>query len=268
MKMLLKDGKNRVVTLSYDDGVVYDEKLIRILDKYGLKCTFNINTSHTGGDGFHLSQDERIELYRNSGHEVAVHGYTHPSFVDINSQELIREVILDRENIERDFGVIANGLAYPFGAYNDDVIDILKQCGIVYARTVNSTRGFGFPANWLELNPTAHHKDGRLMELARDFVENEEAAKRNSRMFYLWGHSYEFDWDNNWNIIEEFAEYIGGRDNIWYATNIDVYNYVTAYRRLERSYDDRIVYNPSAIDVWIEVNGEIRCIKGGETVIF
>ena len=76
----------------------------------------------------------------------------------------------------------------------------------------------------------------------------------------------EFHNDNNWEVIEEFAEYIGGRDNIWYATNIEIYDYVTAYRRLERSYDDTIIHNPSVIDVWVEINDNTYCIKGGETI--
>ena len=44
MYMKLKDGKSKVLTLSYDDGVVQDIRFIEILDKYGLKGTFNINT--------------------------------------------------------------------------------------------------------------------------------------------------------------------------------------------------------------------------------
>ena len=36
MYMKLKDGKSKVLTLSYDDGVVQDIRLIGILDKYGI----------------------------------------------------------------------------------------------------------------------------------------------------------------------------------------------------------------------------------------
>ena len=102
------------------------------------------------------------------------------------------------------------------------------------------------------------------MELAERFAEG--PVKRASQMFYVWGHSYEFDNDDNWDVIEKFAQYIGGRDDIWYATNIEVFDYVKAYERLVRSYDDTMVYNPSAIDVWFEINGEAFCIKAGETL--
>ena len=85
-------------------------------------------------------------------------------------------------------------------------------------------------------------------------------------MFYLWGHSYEFNNDNNWNVIEEFAEYIGNREEIWYATNIEIYNYVKAYESLITSYDQKIIHNPSAMDVWVFDNGETSLIKSGETL--
>ena len=45
MKMRLKDGKTKVLTLSYDDGVVQDIRLIEIMNRYGLKGTFNINSA-------------------------------------------------------------------------------------------------------------------------------------------------------------------------------------------------------------------------------
>ena len=85
-------------------------------------------------------------------------------------------------------------------------------------------------------------------------------------MFYLWGHSYEFPINNNWDVIEKFAEYAGGHDHIWYATNIEIYDYVMAYKSLVTSYNKKMVYNPSALDVWAEIDGETYCIKSGETL--
>ena len=85
-------------------------------------------------------------------------------------------------------------------------------------------------------------------------------------MFYVWGHSYEFDQDDNWDVIESFAAYISGHEHIWYATNIEIYDYVSAYNRLQVSADEKIIHNPSAIDVWVKLNEEAYCIKAGETL--
>lgn len=85
-------------------------------------------------------------------------------------------------------------------------------------------------------------------------------------MFYLWGHSCEFDNNDNWDIIKNFAEFIGNRDDIWYATNIEIYNYVMAYNRLQTSADSKMIYNLSVIDVWAMDRNDIFCIKSGETI--
>ena len=257
MKMRLKDGKLKVLTLSYDDGVVQDIRLMEIMNRHGLKGTFNVSS------GLYLPEDavreryygrmklsEAKELYIDSGHEVASHSLTHPFLEKLDSAEVIYEIAEDRKNLEGQYGTIVRGMAYPFGTYSKEVVDILEKCGIRYSRTVN---------------PTCHHNYEKLDELATRFVE---APSRygNAEMFYLWGHSYEFDNDDNWQVIERFAEYAGGHEHIWYATNIEIYDYVTAYNRLETSYDKKTIHNPSVIDLWIEINKETFCIKGGETL--
>lgn len=272
MKMRLKDGKSKVLTLSYDDGVVQDIRLIEIMNKYGLKGTFNINSGmyeseDTVRDRFYgrMKLSEAKELYTNSGHEVAIHGLSHPYLEKLDSVDVIYEISEDRKNIESQFGKIARGMAYPFGTYSDEVVDILEKCHIAYSRTTKATYKFWFPENWLLLHPTCHHTCENLMELITKFVE-EPSPYGNSQMFYLWGHSYEFDNNDNWDVIENFAKYAGGREHIWYATNIEIYDYVKAYERLETSFDKKIIHNPSSIDVWVDINDVIYCIKAGETL--
>lgn len=273
MYMRLKDGKRKVLTLSYDDGVIQDIKLIEILNRYGLKGTFNINTGkYTPEDeestNFKrkLKLSEAKELYLNDGHEIATHALTHPFLEKLKITNVIEEIIQDRKNIEKEYKVIARGHAYPFGTYNDQVVDVLKQCGICYARTTKSTETFTFPENWLTLHPTCHHGNKKLMEMAKHFAEDNLPRVRDNWMFYVWGHSYEFDINKDWHIIEDFAKYIGGRDDIWYATNIEIYDYVKAYENLEVSVDETIVHNPSSIDVWFYKNDNTYQVKAGETL--
>ena len=178
MYMKLKDGKSKVLTLSYDDGVVQDIRLAGILDKAGIKCTFNINTGHylpedVQRERFYgrMKLSEAQALYKGSAHEVAVHSLTHPFLETLKTPQVLMEILEDRKNIEAQYGTLARGMAYPFGTYNDAVVEALAECGICYSRTVKSTEKFGFPENWLTLHPTCHHKNPRLMELAKQFVE-------------------------------------------------------------------------------------------------
>lgn len=272
MQMLLKDGKRKALTFSYDDGNTQDIRLIEIFDRFGLKGTFNVDTglflndsSERDGEG-KLTWEEAEKLFKNSVHEVAVHTLTHPYIATLKSHEAIYEILEDRKNIAEHFDSTGRGMAYPFGCYTDETLDILKNCGIVYSRTTKSTHNFRFPENWLELHPTCHHADSELMELADRFL-NVEPRWGLCDMFYVWGHSYEFDRQNNWDLIEKFAEKVSGREDVWYATNIEIYDYVKSYERLEVSADNSIVYNPSAVPVWFTENGRSYKINPGEKLI-
>ena len=270
MRIRLKDGKRRVLTLSYDDGVKQDKRMMEILDKYGLKCTFNLNSGIYNMEDIppewnRVAKEDIFKIFKGTNHEIAMHGLNHQFYQNLEKTEIIYETVEDRKNLEKDFGVIVRGMAYPYGTYNDEVVDLLDKCGVAYARTTIASEAFDFPENWLKLRPTCHHNNPRLMEFAKYFVEDKNRYN-NSEMFYLWGHSYEFDNDDNWDVIEEFAKYIGGHDDIWYATNIEVYDYVQAYNNLKTSYDKSMIYNPSAIDVWVDIKDVLYYIPAGKTV--
>lgn len=252
--MRFPEGKAKALTLSYDDGVIQDKRLIEILKPYGIKATFNINSGKFSESAVsvkgRMSEEQAKELYKNSGHEIAVHTLTHPSLTRLLLPIAIDEVLQDRKNLENIFGGVIRGMAYPYGTYSDKLIDMLKNIGIAYSRTVVSTHDFRIPTNWMKLTATCHHSDPVLMGLADRFINANNSG--NPLLFYLWGHSYEFDNDNNWNVIEEFARKIGNREDIWYATNIEIYDYIEAYNNLKFSVDGKCVYNPSAQTVWIE----------------
>lgn len=257
--MRFPGGKAKALTLSYDDGVEQDIRLIEIMDKHGIKGTFNLNSGCFAAEGTvypegtihrRLTEKQVKEIYGGSGHEVAVHGLTHPFLEKLPEQMAMWELIKDRENLEKLFHTIVRGMAYPFGTYNDTVVECLEKAGLVYGRTVISSHSFALPADWRRLEATCHHNDPELMPLAEKFVT--ETPEGDPWLFYLWGHSYEFEADDNWNVIEKFADHTGRQEEVWYATNIQVYDYVQAYKKLEFSVDGRQVYNPSAVELWFE----------------
>ena len=67
-------------------------------------------------------------------------------------------------------------------------------------------------------------------------------------------------------MIEEFAEYIGGKDDIWYATNIEVYDYIAAYKQLQFSADGTKVYNPTAMVLYFEDGGVAYSVAPGQSI--
>ncbi len=274
---LFPGGKSRALTLSYDDGVGQDIRLMDILRAHGMKATFNLDSGKMGVGGVRadgvevrrLLPEEVKEAYL--GFEIAVHGYTHPFLTLMPKDMTAREVAKDREGLEKLAGYPVRGMAYPYGAYHRELMAQLREMGIVYARTANSTGGFSLPEDFLAWHPTCHHNDRNLDELCDRFLN--EKTYNPFRTFYLWGHSYEFDADKNWEVIERFCDRMAGHDDIWYATNIEIYDYIDAARRLVSSCDGTILYNPSALDVWVTKNGSLwspgekLCVPAGKTVV-
>lgn len=268
-------GLAKAVTFSYDDGVEQDIRLVEIFDKYGLKGTFNINTGSFAEEGhvYHkgqvhrrMTQKQTYELFANSPHEVAVHTLNHPFLEQLPTNMVIDEVLNDRRNIEEMFGKITRGMAYPFGTTSDAVVDALKMCGIVYSRTTKATNSLEFPKDsWLRLPATCHHNAQSLGELSDKLIN--ETPSRAPWMLYVWGHSYEFESNDNWHVIENLCEKISGKPDIWYATNIEIFDYVTAYNSLIFSNKGDIVYNPTSTEVFFadsRVN-KTYSVKPGET---
>lgn len=256
------EGKAKALTFSYDDGKQQDERLIAIFNKYGMKGTFNLNYGL-------MAQPERIDMDRiaqlYTGHEVATHTMTHPTIERCPLPMVAKEILEDREGLEALTGQLVRGHAYPNGSYSEEIKDLFHKLGIEYARVVPSTHGYELPTDPMEWYPTCHHNDPKLMEMGEFFRDFKK--KQYLKLMYVWGHSYEFDNDNNWEVIEDFCKMMSGKEDIWYATNIEIIDYMKAVKALRFSANGETVYNPSVQSVWLSVNDEkIVEIKGGELV--
>ncbi len=224
--MRFPEGRMKAFTLSYDDGVEQDRRLVEILNKYHLKCTFNLNSGiQNNSDQFEINglTIQRMnkaglrELYE--GHEIAVHSLTHPDLPRLSTEMIQNEIARDKENLENIFGHHVVGMAYPYGTYDDRVIQVLKDNGIKYARTVQETENFKLQSDLLEFKATCHHNSKNLMQLAEEFIQLDATEPS---IFYVWGHSYEFDVDGTWGMLEEFCARISNKRDIFYGTNSEV----------------------------------------------
>ena len=276
LSMRFPNGLAKAVTLSYDDGIMEDFPLIEIMKQHGLRGTFNINSAllkeedvpmDTMGLWKRMSLKQAQALYAQDGIEVAVHGLTHEDLPTLPMSQVNYQVLRDRENLEAQFGGIIRGMAYPYGTFSDAVVEALRASGIVYSRTVISSENFGIPTDWLRWSPTCHHKNPRLNELTACFLEKQHTSREKPWLFYLWGHSAEFERDHNWEIIEQFAKAVGGREDIWYATNMEIYKYVEAYRAMIMSLDMKRFYNPTATTLYFDLNGKDYTIAPGQTLV-
>ncbi len=226
-------GKMKAVTFSYDDGVTQDQRLIRLFDKYGLKCTFNLNSGLLGKPGSLIREDVTVAHVKPrpcevrgiyEGHEIAVHTLTHPALSALSDEDVVREVEEDRLALSELAGYEVVGMAYPGGTHvmNEHVADLIRtRTGVKYARTTTSTHSFDLQKDLLIFNPTVYHhiEWDALFRLGEEFIE---LKPDRPQIYYIWGHAYEFDIHGDWERFEEFCRLISGHSDIFYGTNRQV----------------------------------------------
>jgi len=256
------EGKHKAVTMSYDDGRLADRRLVNIFNRHGVKGSFHLNGGLLGTED-RISAQEAATLY--TGHEISAHTLTHPTIERCPNETIVYEVMEDRKLLEQIAGYAVRGMSYPNGSHNRRIRELLPALGIEYARTVQTTGGFGMPDNWHEWRATCHHKD-QLLQRAEQFVGLHK--KQYLYLMYVWGHSYEFDQDGNWELMEQFCGLVATDPAIWFATNIEIVDYMKAYERLQFAASLEFVYNPSAQPIWLTVDGKLFEVKGGTKVSF
>lgn len=226
---MFPQGKMKAITFSFDDGVEQDRKLVEILNRFGFKAAFNLNSGVQSGSAPWCQNDlvvrrlniaELPGLY--AGHEIAVHSLTHPHLEYLDEPTIRNELEQDKLNLERIFNTKVRGMAYPYGTYNALVTKTARRCGLEYARGVSATGLFDIPQTTeerLAYQPTCNHDDPQLMTLADAFLK---LTPQTPQLFYIWGHSYMLEANNNWHVLEEFCKLTAGRNDIFYGTNAEV----------------------------------------------
>ena len=276
VEMLFPEGKSKALILSYDDGIVTDRRLVKLMNEYGLKGTFHLNSNKLDTKGY-LTKEEIKTLFIN--HEVSVHSANHPNLTALSKIDIIYEVVEDRKELERITGKLVRGMAYPFGNTDDKVVDAIKGLGIEYARTVKDSYNFMIPEDFLRWDPSIHQfgkayftpKDSLndkkelaiFFKLTDDFLQSKSLS-----LFDVWGHSWENEGaGHRWTELEKFFKMVANRTDINYTTQIALVDYINAFKNLKISVDKKIISNLSSIDVFIKINEKTYKIPAGFVVV-
>lgn len=228
------DIKNKAVTLSFDDGVTQDIRFIEILNKYNIKSTFNLNSGLLGLDGALEIKGKRINhtkvraedvrsIY--DGHEVAAHTLTHPFLPDLEEKDIIYQVENDRLALSDLVGYEVTGFAYPGGGvnFNREIADIIKDnTGVKYARTTGDNFFFAPQTDLYVFEPTVRPTVdfNKFFDITEKFLSLDSSSPA---LFYVWGHTYEFDVDNSWDRFEEWCRLVSSDKSIFFGTNKEVF---------------------------------------------
>ena len=134
------------VTLTFDDGWLSQyQNAVPKLNQYGFKGTFYITSRKLFDYGFlgYMSQTQIKDIYAD-GMEIGSHTRTHPDLTQLSSTEQQTEINGAKQDLlALNVGPV-NSFAYPFGAYNDSVISIVKSA---HTNARSSNGGFATPSS-------------------------------------------------------------------------------------------------------------------------
>ena len=159
----------KVVGITFDDG--YQNNLINaapILNKYNFSATCylvsqRIGTSNSwdlkkGITQSPLMTESEIQEWLNLGLDIGAHTQTHPILDDLSGQQFKEEIFNCKADLEQMFKVSIKDFCYPFGLFNEKLIDTVEEAGYITATTMR--RGRALPlSNKLTLPriPITHH---------------------------------------------------------------------------------------------------------------
>ena len=261
VRLTYPEWKYKALTFSYDDAVLSDRRLVEIFNRYGMKATFNVSSGRLGYGNF-LLRGEIAALY--AGHEIASHGKNHRDMTELPPAELETEIADDLSALSRIAGVPVRGFAYPYAHFSPAAVAALKKNRVCYARICTPTHDFRLPDDFLLWRPTAHHRHD--LDAIAERYRNYKPWGGVVSLCYIWGHSYEFNRDGNWQVIEDFCRKLSGDPGIWHATNLEICRYLTAFRNLTGAMDSSRLRNNSAETLYFTVNGAKVRLAPGETM--
>ena len=268
IQKLYPGGKIKAFNISYDDGVIQDIRFVQLLNRYGLKGTFNLNYGlmRSGFTWQHecgmtvrrIPEDEVVSVYQ--GHEIASHSYSHPYFDNASETEILKELGSDKFFLERLFGREVAGYATPFYYYSDLMAQCVRRCGFEYARISEESNDYSIPEDFYRWRGSKFHWDEDLPEFVQGFLETDQELA----LCQLVGHSYDLDVLHLWDTMEQICLWIGNSTDVWLATHVELVRYLRNMRQLEIS--DQEIQNRSDGELWCAVDGHVKKLLPGEKV--
>lgn len=200
-------GRKRFL-VSVDDGTIWDNKMVALLEKYDLKGTFNLNSGLEdfvweleGRPVLRQRLEATVEQYR--GHEVASHSLTHPWLNSLTPPRLKREVGEDCTRLKDLFGLETMGFGVPFTACGEREIRLLRPL-VRYIRLSEFASSFDLPEDPWHIPIHSLFFDEDLWEKLRAFRDHPAPVS----LFVLAGHSYEPEFTDKWDALEAVFRYV------------------------------------------------------------
>lgn len=262
IKKLYSNGKERAFSVTYDDGVFQDIRFVSLLDKYGLKGTFNLNSALMEKE-FEWTHDKiktvkrisvsrAVTLYKH--HEIASHTCSHPYMKDLSEKEILSELSEDKKKLEKYFGKKVRGFAVPFDYYDDIIEDCVRKCGFEYARISEESMTYLPDKNYYRWRASIFHLEPCLDDFTDGFLKTDTELA----LCQIVGHSYDLDAENLWEKIEEIFRKVSEDPSVCPMTTVELIRYLKAMDSV--TITEKEIVNRSDVPLWFEVNGKKVCV--------
>lgn len=268
IKRLYPGGRPKAFNISYDDGVEQDVRFVELLNRYGLKGTFNLNsglmksgfvwTHECGMEIRRLPEREAVSLYQ--GHEVASHTLTHPYMQELTEEEILGQMEQDKANLETLFGWQVAGFAVPFTYYSELIAQCARRAGFEYARISEEGKSYTPGEDWYHWKAGIFHWSAGLMEFVDDFLYSDEELA----LCQIAGHSYDLDVYGMWETMENICRKVSESGEIWSATNLQIVRYLKAMNAARITPEG--IENPTDQELWFRMDGKTVSVAPGESI--
>ena len=263
MRKLYPQGKRKAFNITYDDGVMQDVRFVSLLNRYGLKGTFNLNSAlmeeeftwvHPCGMEVKRLGIKAVQgLY--DGQEIASHTLTYPYMNELPEFEILRQMGEDKARLESLFENKVSGFAVPFDYYSDLIARCAEICGFEYARMSDFSLSYAPCADWYHWQTGVYHIMPELVPFVEGFLKTDQELA----VCQIVGHSYDLDAENLWETMESICAAIAAQADVWACTNLELVRYLKAMAQFDGT-------NKSDMDLWFECDGAVIVLHPGESV--
>lgn len=135
-----KTFPGKPVLITFDDG--YKNNFIHaypILKKYNFRATIFLVTQYLAkkngwskGDEEMLSWEEIMEMKR-EGFSFGSHTHTHSNLLELTQDKILSEIRDSKRMLEEKLGEAIRFFAYPYGKFNPQVKEMVKEAGYLGA---------------------------------------------------------------------------------------------------------------------------------------
>lgn len=130
------------VCITFDDGYLDSYTIVYpLMKEYGFPWTLFLITDDVGKPYNRMTWDQLKEMANSHAVTIASHTLSHPKLHNLATRaEKEKEIVEANKALKYQLGIDNVWLAYPYGDYDDEVIDICKKAGIKMAVTTDAGR--------------------------------------------------------------------------------------------------------------------------------